>query len=125
MFMTEITNHDGSQGRLYGEHADPLQAAHHAKAKFPMAARIVAESYASWRTRSPERSAVQHDTEHLPCGGFYFAPGVEDDLVPRHRWGFRPGTAIGRAVWWAIKVLAIAGAIGAIAGVAQVKGWLL
>lgn len=124
MYMTEITNQDGSQGRLYGEYADGLAAAHQAKAKFPKAARIVAETYASWRTRTITGNVVHHDTEHLPCGGFYFAPGVED-LVPRYRWGTRPVSALGRAVLWAIKILAIAGAIGGGAAWLQVKGWPL
>ncbi len=125
MYMTQVTNRDGSRGRHCAEHGNAVEAAQAAKAKFPNAAHIDAETYAAWRARAAASDQVQHDTEKLPCNGFYFAPGVEASLTPRHIWGFRPGSALGRFAWGAIKVLAIGGVIGAAAGYLQAKGWPL
>lgn len=63
----------------------------------------------------------RHDTEKLPCGGFYFAPGVIDDAP-------RPGKRLSGWMRLARDVavlLATAALIGFAAGVVQAKGWPL
>ncbi len=68
---------------------------------------------------SPGR-ACRHDTEKLPCGGFYFAPGAIDCMPPRERLtGWR------RLVRDVIVLLAVSGCIGFVAGYLQAKGWPL
>ena len=62
-----------------------------------------------------------HDTESLPPGGYYFAPGAIEQGARRPR----------RLVGWRRAVadlccciaIAIAGLIGAAAGYLQAKGW--
>ena len=60
-----------------------------------------------------------HDTESLPPGGYYFAPGAIEQGARRHRRlvGWR------RAVADLCCCIAIAGLIGAAAGYLQAKGW--
>lgn len=60
-----------------------------------------------------------HDTETLPPGGYYFAPGVVDAPARKRLTGWR------RLVLDAIVVLAVSGCLGFIAGVLQAKGWPL
>ena len=62
-----------------------------------------------------------HDTESLPPGGYYFAPGAVEHGPCRARriTGWR------RLVLEAIALLAVAGLIGFAAGVLQAKGWPL
>ena len=61
----------------------------------------------------------QHDTESLPPGGYYFAPGAIEQGPRRTRrlLGWR------RAVADLCCCIAIAGLIGAAAGYLQAKGW--
>lgn len=61
----------------------------------------------------------QHDTESLPPGGYYFAPGAIEQGArrPRRLVGWR------RAVADLCCCIAIAGLIGAAAGYLQAKGW--
>ena len=63
----------------------------------------------------------QHDTEALPPGGCYFAPGTVEHGARRARriTGWR------RLVLAAIALLAVSGLIGFAAGVLQAKGWPL
>ena len=60
-----------------------------------------------------------HDTESLPPGGYYFAPGAIEQGArrPRRLVGWR------RAVADLCCCIAIAGLIGAAAGYLQAKGW--
>jgi hypothetical protein len=60
-----------------------------------------------------------HDTESLPPGGYYFAPGAIEQGPRRARrlLGWR------RAVADLCCCIAIAGLIGAAAGYLQAKGW--
>ena len=60
-----------------------------------------------------------HDTETLPPGGYYFAPGAIEQGPRRARrlLGWR------RAVADLCCCIAIAGLIGAAAGYLQAKGW--
>lgn len=62
-----------------------------------------------------------HDTESLPPGGYYFAPGTVEHGPRRARriTGWR------RLVLEAIALLAVSGLIGFAAGVLQAKGWPL
>lgn len=62
-----------------------------------------------------------HDTESLPPGGYYFAPGTVEHGQRRARriTGWR------RLVLEAIALLAVSGLIGFAAGVLQAKGWPL
>ena len=64
----------------------------------------------------------QHDTQHLPAGGYYFAPGAIEDGGPRRA---RLITGWRRVVLDIIVVLAVSGLIGFCAGVLQAKGWPL
>ena len=63
----------------------------------------------------------QHDTESLPPGGYYFAPGAIESGPHRRK----------RLAGWQRLVLdiaaclAVAGLIGFAAGVLQAKGWPL
>lgn len=59
------------------------------------------------------------DTESLPRGGYYFAPGAIEQGArrPRRLVGWR------RAVADLCCCIAIAGLIGAAAGYLQAKGW--
>ena len=66
--------------------------------------------------------SCRHDTEKLPCGGFYFAPGAIDCMPARAR---RRLTGWRRLVVEAAALLAVSGLIGFIAGVLQAKGWPL
>ena len=63
----------------------------------------------------------RHDTEALPPGGYYFAPGTVEHSPRRARriTGWR------RLVLEAIALLAVSGLIGFAAGVLQAKGWPL
>jgi hypothetical protein len=63
----------------------------------------------------------RHDTEALPPGGYYFAPGTVERSPQRARriTGWR------RLVLEAIALLAASGLIGFAAGVLQAKGWPL
>jgi len=65
--------------------------------------------------------SAQHDTESLPPGGYYFAPGTVEHGPRRARriTGWR------RLVLEAIALLAVSGLIGFAAGVLQAKGWPL
>ena len=60
-----------------------------------------------------------HDTEAMPPGGYYFAPGAIEQGPRRARrlLGWR------RAVADLCCCIAIAGLIGAAAGYLQAKGW--
>ena len=60
-----------------------------------------------------------HDTEAMPPGGYYFAPGAIEQGArrPRRLVGWR------RAVADLCCCIAIAGLIGAAAGYLQAKGW--
>ena len=62
-----------------------------------------------------------HDTESLPRGGYYFAPGTVEHGPRRARriTGWR------RLVLDVIALLAVSGLIGFAAGVLQAKGWPL
>ena len=61
----------------------------------------------------------QHDTDALPPGGYYFAPGAIEQGPRRARrlLGWR------RTVADLCCCIAIAGLIGAAAGYLQAKGW--
>ena len=61
------------------------------------------------------------DTESLPPGGYYFAPGTVEHGPRRARriTGWR------RLVLGVIALLAVSGLIGFAAGVLQAKGWPL
>ena len=63
----------------------------------------------------------RHDTESLPPGGYYFAPGAVEHGPRRARriTGWR------RLVLDVIALLAVSGLIGFAAGVLQAKGWPL
>lgn len=65
--------------------------------------------------------ACQHDTESLPPGGYYFAPGAIESGPPSRKRlaGWQ------RLVLEVAACLAVAGLIGFAAGVLQAKGWPL
>ena len=65
---------------------------------------------------------AQHDTDSLPPGGYFFAPGAIDNGGPRRR---KRLTGLERFVRDCIGWLAVAGLIGFAAGVLQAKGWPL
>lgn len=69
--------------------------------------------------RSPR--TCHHDTEALPPGGYYFAPGAIDHEPPSRKRlaGWQ------RLVLEVAACLAVAGLIGFAAGVLQAKGWPL
>lgn len=62
-----------------------------------------------------------HDTESLPPGGYYFAPGTVEH-GPRRA---RRITGWQRLVLQAMSVLLVSGLIGFVAGIVQAKGWPL
>jgi hypothetical protein len=63
----------------------------------------------------------QHDTETLPGGSFYFAPGAIENPARRTR----RNTGWRRAVLDVMALLAVAGLLGFVAGYLQAKGWPL
>ena len=63
----------------------------------------------------------QHDTDALPSGGYYFAPGTIEH-GPRRSKRLAPWQ---RLVLDCAAVLAVAGLLGFAAGVLQAKGWPL
>ena len=66
------------------------------------------------------RQDAHHDTDKLPSGGFYFAPGTVEHAPARKRLtGWR------RLVVDIAVVLAVSGCLGFAAGYLQVKGWPL
>lgn len=71
------------------------------------------------------RDAQHHtiDTQHLPPGGYYFAPGAIDNNAGPRRSKRRTGLL--RFARDCIVLLAVAGLIGFAAGVLQAKGWPL
>lgn len=71
--------------------------------------------------RKGQGCTCHHDTETLPPGGYYFAPGAID--CPRRsnkRLAGWQRLVLDVAGW-----LAVAGLIGFIAGVLQARGWPL
>lgn len=70
---------------------------------------------------STSRRTCHHDTEALPPGGYYFAPGsIDHERRSRKRLaGWQ------RFVRDCIVLLAVAGLIGFAAGYLQAKGWPL
>lgn len=71
--------------------------------------------------RQDQGCTCQHDTETLPPGGYYFAPGSVDQEPSR-------GKRLGgweRFARDCVVLLAVAGLIGFAAGVLQAKGWPL
>lgn len=62
-----------------------------------------------------------HDTESLPPGGYYFAPGAVEHGPCRAR----RISPLGRLVLWCVGTLAVSSLIGFAAGVLQAKGWPL
>ncbi len=69
--------------------------------------------------RKNQGCACHHDTETLPPGGYYFAPGAID--CPRRSNKRLKGWQ--RLVLDVAGCLAAAGLIGFIAGVLQARGW--
>ena len=63
-----------------------------------------------------------HDTETLPPGGFYFAPGAIEHGPRSKSKRLAPWQ---RLVLQAMAVLLVSGVIGFAAGVLQAKGWPL
>ena len=63
-----------------------------------------------------------HDTETLPPGGFYFAPGAIEHGPCRKAKRLAPWQ---RLVLQAMAVLLASGLVGMVAGVLQAKGWPL
>ena len=63
------------------------------------------------------------DAQHLPPGGYYFAPGAIDNNAGPRRSKRRTGLL--RFARDCIVLLAVAGLIGFAAGVLQAKGWPL
>ena len=64
----------------------------------------------------------QHDTDALPPGGYYFAPGAIEQ-GPRRRAARLASWQ--RLVLQAMAVLLASGLVGMVAGVLQAKGWPL
>ena len=64
----------------------------------------------------------QHDTDALPPGGFYFAPGAIEHGPRRKPKRLAPWQ---RLVLQAMAVLLASGLVGMVAGVLQAKGWPL
>ena len=71
--------------------------------------------------RKGQGCTCHHDTETLPPGGYYFAPGAID--CPRRSHKRLAGWQ--RLVLDVAGWLAVAGLIGFIAGVLQARGWPL
>ena len=63
-----------------------------------------------------------HDTETLPPGGFYFAPGAIEQGPRSKSKRLAPWQ---RLVLQAMAVLLASGLVGMVAGVLQAKGWPL
>ena len=63
-----------------------------------------------------------HDTESLPPGGYYFAPGAIESGPRRKPKRLAPWQ---RLVLQAMAVLLASGLVGMVAGVLQAKGWPL
>ena len=63
-----------------------------------------------------------HDTESLPPGGYYFAPGAVEHGPRRRAVRLAPWQ---RLVLQAMAVLLASGLLGFAAGVLQAKGWPL
>mgnify|MGYP000390795418 CR=1 FL=1 len=63
-----------------------------------------------------------HDTESLPPGGYYFAPGAIEQGPRRRAVRLAPWQ---RLVLQAMAVLLASGLVGMVAGVLQAKGWPL
>ena len=64
----------------------------------------------------------QHDTDALPPGGYYFAPGAVEHGPRRRAVRLAPWQ---RLVLQAMAVLLASGLVGMVAGVLQAKGWPL
>ena len=64
----------------------------------------------------------QHDTDALPPGGYYFAPGAIEQGQRRKPKRLAPWQ---RLVLQAMAVLLASGLVGMVAGVLQAKGWPL
>ena len=64
----------------------------------------------------------QHDTDALPPGGYYFAPGAVEHGPRRRAVRLAPWQ---RLVLRAMAVLLASGLLGFAAGVLQAKGWPL
>lgn len=114
-YMIQITRADGTTAQRRGEYSDGVIAALQQRDVFPDAVSIKVEPYADWLAQNP----VQHDSEHLPAGGFYFAPGAVD---PEPVW-WQPRDRVGRAVQQLCIVLVVAGLLGGLAGYLQATGW--
>ena len=125
-YVLQITRADGTTVQRNGLYADGLAAAQIARATFPDAVSIKAESFASWAAEQQRNQEPgSHDTERLPSGGFYFAPGaVEVPVAPSPSWWVAQDR-LGRAVQQLCAVLIIAGLIGGAAGYLQARGWPL
>ena len=65
---------------------------------------------------------LQHDTDTLPPGGYYFAPGAIEQGPRRRAARLAPWQ---RLVLQAMAVLLVSGVIGFAAGALQAKGWPL
>ena len=63
-----------------------------------------------------------HDTDTLPPGGYYFAPGAIEQGQRRKGVRLAPWQ---RLVLGAMAVLLASGLVGMVAGVLQAKGWPL
>ncbi len=118
-YMLNITRGDGTKVQRSGLYADGLAAAQIARATFPDATSIDAEPFARWLAAQQVRELpARHDTERLPRGGFYFAPGALDPEP-----GAKPRSAIAEMAIGGMKLLAVAGLLGCLAGYLQARGW--
>ena len=63
-----------------------------------------------------------HDTDTLPPGGYYYAPGAIEQGPRRRAVRLAPWQ---RLVLQAMAVLLASGLVGMVAGVLQAKGWPL
>lgn len=70
----------------------------------------------------PGCQQCSHDTETLPPGGYYFAPGAIEHGPCRKAKRLAPWQ---RLVLQAMAVLLASGLVGMVAGVLQAKGWPL
>lgn len=125
-FMLHITRANGTTAQRTGVYTDGVAAAQIARATFPDAVSIKAETFASWAaSQEPKQEAPQHDTGRLPAGGFYFAPGaVEEPLKPSPHWWVAKDR-FGRTVQQLCMLLVVVGFIGGLAGYVQGGGWAL